>query len=202
MKKIAILCVLFLFITANTVICSDVICSDEKSYVENLIKSKTEQILSVIRKKDISQKEKKQKIFDIAKPLFDFTTISKLTLGKKYWSELTPEQQKRFVDLFIKRLRMVYLDRVNIYGNETVSFKPAIQKRKNIIYVPSVVTSKNEKFAVLYKFWKSPKGWKIYDVEVEGVSIVRTYRSQFTEIIKKKGIKGLFEELEKLTQQS
>ena len=197
-KKTIVLGMAFFFM----IVINAGICSDEKSYVENLIKDKTEQILSIIRKKDISQKEKKQKIFDIAKPLFDFTTMSKLTLGRKYWSELTSEQQKRFVDLFVKRLRMVYLDRVDIYGNETVSFKPAIQKRKNIIYVPSVITSKNEKFSVIYKFWKSPQGWKIYDVEVEGVSIVRTYRSQFLEIIKNKGIKGLFQELEKLTQQS
>ena len=97
MRKIAILlCTIFLFLTIRG------FCSDEKSYVESLIKAKTDQILSVIRKKDISQEEKKQKIFDIAKPLFDFTTMSKLTLGKKYWSELSSEQQKRFVDLFVK----------------------------------------------------------------------------------------------------
>jgi len=174
--------------------------ADEKSYVENLIKSKTDQILAVIRNKNLSEKEKKQKIFDIAKPLFDFNTMSKLTLGKKYWSQLTSSQQKRFVDLFVKRLRMVYLDRVNISGNEEVKYKPAIQKSKMIIYVPSVVLAKDQKFSVVYKFWKSPKGWKIYDVEIEGVSIVRTYRSQFISIIQKSGIKGLFKELEKLTQ--
>ncbi len=176
--------------------------ADDKGYVESLVKSKTEQILSVIRKKDLSQQEKKQRIFDIASPLFDFNTMGKLTLGRKYWTKLSPKQQKRFVDLFVKRLRIVYLDRVDIYGNEKIDFEPAIQKKKNIIYVPSKVITKDNKFSVLYKFWKSPEGWKIYDVEVDGVSIVRTYRSQFMAIIQKSGIDGLFKELEKLTQKS
>ncbi len=196
MKRLGLLCILLVFVFGI----AGFSFADEKSYVENLIKSKTDQILAVIRNKNLSEKEKKQKIFDIAKPLFDFDTMSKLTLGRKYWSQLTPSEQKRFVDLFVKRLRMVYLDRVDIYGNEQIEYKPAIQKNKRIIYVPSVVLAKDQKFSVVYKFWKSPKGWKIYDVEIEGVSIVRTYRSQFISIIQKKGIKGLFKELEKLTQ--
>ena len=197
MKKIIPLLVSIIFISIAVGFSAD-----EKSYVENLIKSKTEQILSIIRQKNISEKEKKKKIFEIARPLFDFDTMSKLTLGRHYWLKFTPEQRKRFTDLFVKRLKMTYLDRVTLYGNENITFKPAIVKGKIKIYVPSIVTSKGENTSVLYKFWKSPKGWKIYDVEVEGVSIIRTYRSQFSEILRKGGIEELFKKLEELTQES
>lgn len=175
---------------------------EEKRYVENLIKSKTDKVLSIIRKKDLSEREKKKKIFEIARPLFDFKTMARLTLGKKNWNKLTPEQRKRFTDLFIKRLRMTYLDRVTIHGDEKVEYKPAVVKSEKRIYVPSVVISKGDRISVLYKFWKSPRGWRIYDVEVEGVSIVRTYRSQFLDILRKGTIDDLFRELERFTKKT
>ncbi len=175
---------------------------EEKRYVENLIKSKTDKVLSIIRRKDLSEREKKKKIFEIARPLFDFKTMARLTLGKKNWNKLTPEQRKRFTDLFIKRLRMTYLDRVTIHGDEKVEYKPAVVKSEKRIYVPSVVISKGDRISVLYKFWKSPRGWRIYDVEVEGVSIVRTYRSQFLDILRKGTIDDLFRELERFTKKT
>ncbi|RLB12636.1 MAG: hypothetical protein DRG39_01400 [Deltaproteobacteria bacterium] len=176
--------------------------ADEKNYVENLIRSKSNQILSIIKQKDISEKEKKKRIFEIGSPLFDFDTMAKLALGRKHWASLSQTQKKRFTDLFVKRLKMTYLDRATFYGNETVRFKPAIAKGKRKVYVPSIVSSKGENTSVIYKFWKSPKGWKIYDVEVEGVSIIRTYRSQFAQILRKGTIDDLFKKLEELTQQA
>lgn len=199
MKKI-MLVVAFLVFSCVAVRCSA--SDDQKAYVENLIKSKTNQILSVLKQKDISEDEKKKRIFEIASPLFDFDTMAKLTIGRDYWSKFTQQQRKRFIDLFVKRLKMTYLDRATLYGDESIRFKPAIVKSKIKIYAPSVVTSKEENISVLYKFWKSPKGWKVYDVEVEGVSIIRTYRSQFGRILSKGTIEDLFKKLEELTQQS
>lgn len=197
MKKTIVVSVsVILFFAALT------LAADEKAYVESLIKSKVNQTLSIIRQKNINEKEKKKKIFEIATPLFDFETMAKLTLGRTHWSKFTPAQRKRFTDLFIKRLKMTYLDRVTLYGNENINFKPGIVKGKRKIYVPSIITSKGENISVLYKFWKSPKGWKIYDVEVEGVSIIRTYRSQFGQILRKGTTEELFKRLEELTQES
>ncbi len=197
-KKISIIILLLIMVLFSSLLFAE----NDVAYVQNLIKSKTDEIIKVIRDKKLTQKEKKKKIFEIASPLFDFNIMAKLTLGRKYWFELTPKQRKKFVKLFIKRIKMAYLDRVSIYGNEKIIFKPAIQKKKIIIYVPSIISSKGQDYSIVYKFWKSPKGWKIYDVEVEGVSIIRSYRAQFTKVLSTGGVKELFKELEKLTSTS
>ena len=172
---------------------------DDASTVENLIKTKTDKAVALIKEKGLSEKEKKKKIFEIVSPLFDVNIMSKLTLGKKYWPKLTPEQKKRFIELFKKRIKMVYLDRVTIAGNLSVTYKKAIVKGKRIIYIPSVFTSNGKGYSVVFKLWKSEKGWKIYDVEVEGISIIRTYRSQFNDILSKGTVDDLFKKLENLT---
>ncbi len=171
----------------------------DKDYVKNLVKTKTDKALKLINDKNLTEKEKKDKIFQIIGPTFDFKIMSKLVLGKKYWPRLTEAQKKRFITLFEKRIRMVYLDRVSISGNLKVEYKEPIQKNKKIIYVPSIFTVKNKNYSVVFKLWKSPNGWKIYDISVEGISIIRTYKSQFYAILSKGTIDDLFKKLEATT---
>jgi phospholipid transport system substrate-binding protein len=173
--------------------------NDTASVVEKMIKSKTDKAVTLIKDKKLKEEEKKKKIFQIVSPLFDIEIMSKLTLGKKYWPKLTDEQKKKFIELFRKRIKMVYLDRVTIAGNLSVTYKPAFMKGKRRVFVPSVFSSNGKDYSVLFKLWRSGKEWKIYDVEVEGVSIIRTYRSQFYDILSKGTIDDLFKKLENAT---
>ncbi len=190
MKKI------FLFLIILTFSITSVIFAGNNStnYVEKLIKTKTSQILAVIKSVKYTEKEKKDKIFKIAEPLFDFNIMSKLTLGKKYWPKLNGNQKKKFLELFKKRIRMVYLDRINI-SDVTVKYNSPKAKGDKFIYMPAVFNTKGKDYHVLFKFWKSPAGWLVYDLEVEGVSIVRTYRSQFYHILKNGTIDTLLKKL-------
>jgi len=168
---------------------------DDKAYVKNKIKETTDKVLKILKQKNLSEKEKKDKIFKIVNPLFDFNIMARLTLPKSVWKKMTPDQKKKFIELFKKRIRMVYLDRVTL-KDVKADFKEPIQKSKRIIFVPAVFSSEGKDYSTVFKLWKSPKGWKIYDVDVEGVSIVRTYRSQFNEILKKGTIEDLLKKLE------
>jgi len=79
-------------------------------------------------------------------------------------------------------------------------YKPAVQKKKNVIYLPTQLTSEDKEVAILYKFRKMDPpqaGWKIYDVEIQGVSILLTYRSQFDDILRRGTVKDLLSRLEK-----
>jgi phospholipid transport system substrate-binding protein len=125
--------------------------------------------------------------------------MAKIVLGK-YWKTLTPEEQKKFTKLFQKRIKEVYLNRINTGKNLTVAYKDAFFKGSKRIFSPLIFTLKKKDYKVLFKFWKSPNGWKVYDVEVEGVSIIRTYRSQFYDIMEKGGKKELFKKLEDVTK--
>lgn len=194
MRKVLILTMFIFFLTFN--LFGE---NKDKQYVENLIKSTTDKVLKILKDKKLPEKLKKDKIFEIVNPLFDFKIMSKLTLGKKYWMQMNADQRKKFISLFEKRIRMVYLDRVTL-ANVEVKFKPSIQKKKRIIFVPTIFSSNGKNYSVLFKLYKSKSGWKVYDVEVEGVSIIRTYRSQFQGILSKGTIEDLFKKLENMKE--
>ena len=104
-------------------------------------------------------------------------------IRKKYWPGLTAENRQRFTDLFIRRLRTSYLGKLSVYSNETVIYEAPVRVKKKI-HVPTALISKQKKISMRYKLYKSKHTWKIYDVEIQGVSIIRSYRAQFAAILK------------------
>ena len=163
---------------------------------EELLRNKWDAIISILQKKDIYQKAKEKQISKIVSSIFDFPLMAKLTLGRKHWPKLTPPQRDKFTQLFAERLKKSYREKIALYKDEKVLFKPKEQKKKTI-YIPSELTYKDKKVAILYKLRKVDKRWKIYDVEIQGVSILLTYRSQFDEILRRGTVKDLLSRLEK-----
>ena len=161
-----------------------------------LLRTKWDAVVLVLQNKDIDQEEKEGEISKILSPVFDFPLMAKLALGGKHWPKLTPPQCEKFTRLFTKRLKKSYWEKIAIYKDEKVSFKPTVQKKKTI-YIPMELRYKDKKVAMLYKLRKVDKRWKIYDVEIQGVSIILTYRSQFDEILRRGTVKDLLSRLEK-----
>jgi len=161
-----------------------------------LLRTKWNAVISVLQKKDIDEKAKEKQINKIVSPIFDFPLMAKLALGRKHWPKLTPPQREKFTRLFVERLKTSYREKVALYTNERVSFKPAVQKKK-IVYIPMELISKDRKIVMLYKLRKVDKRWKIYDVEIQGVSILLTYRSQFDDILRSGTVEDLLSRLEK-----
>lgn len=165
--------------------------------LRDLFQSRWDAVIIILQKKDIDEKVKIKQIYKIVSPLFDFPLMAKLTLGRKNWPKLTPPQREKFNRLFTNRLKSSYLENIKLYKNEKASFKPISQKKKNIIYIPMQLKSKEKETAILYKLRKTDKFWKIYDVEIQGVSILLTYRSQFDDILRRGTVKDLLSQLEK-----
>ena len=146
-------------------------------------------------KGDAAKETKEKKLWTIADEMFDYPGLSKRTLGKS-WKKLNPEQQKEFIDLFSKHLGNVYLDRIMAYTDEKIVFdKERIKKDKALVYT-RVITSTKE-IPLDYRMVSINGDWKVYDVLIEGISLVKNYRSQFREIINKKGPEDLLGTLRK-----
>jgi len=181
----------------------DVVVKDSNDPNE-LLEAKWNAVVTVLQNKELDQKLKKKIIDRIISPIFDSELMAKLVLGRTHWPKLTAPQHKRFTELFAERLKSFYLDKITLYKNEKVLFKPAIQKH-NAIHIPMVLISNDNEAAILYKLHKMDKAgrikmneyWKIYDVEIEGISILLTYRSQFDDILHRGSVKDLFDQLEK-----
>jgi len=179
-----------------TIIFSQAAVADDKKDAEELLKGKLEQVILVLEKKELNEDAKKKEIVEIVTPMFNFSLMSKLTLGKKHWPGLTKDQKEKFIVLFTKRLKDSYLDKISLYSDEKIEYKESIQVGKKV-QIPTILTSKDNKISMLYKLYKSKQGWRIYDIEVQGVSLVSTYRSQFDEILRNKTVDDLLAKLEK-----
>ena len=170
--------------------------SDDKNSAKELLIAKIEAALSVLQRKDLVQQEKNEQVVKIVEPIFDYNLMAKLTLGRKYWPELSEKNRERFVDLFVARLKTSYIDKLSLYTDEKVVYDAPVQEGIKI-QIPTSVISKNKRIAMMYKLYKSSNSWKIYDIEIEGVSLISTYRSQFYDILSKGTIDDLLLKLEK-----
>jgi len=170
--------------------------SDDKNAAKELLTTKIEAALAVLQRKDLVQQEKNKQVVKIVEPIFDYNLMAKLALGRKYWPDLSEKNKERFVDLFVARLKTSYIDKLSLYTDEKVAYETPVQEGIKI-QIPTSVISKNNSIAMMYKLYKSSNSWKIYDIEIEGVSLISTYRSQFYDILSKGTIDDLILKLEK-----
>lgn len=182
--------VLILFISVQTGL------TDDKNSAKKLLAGKLDLAIAVLQKKDMGQQEKDRQIIEIVTPIFDFPLMAKLSLGKKYWPGLSKEQKEKYTDLFVKRLEASYLEKLSLYTDETVVYKTPVQNERKV-EIPTEVISKDKKISMTYKLYKSEQDWKIYDLEIEGISMIVTYRSQFDQILDKGTFDDLLLKLEK-----
>jgi phospholipid transport system substrate-binding protein len=178
-----------------------------------LLRTRWHAVISVLQNKDIDHKAKEKQVGKIVSQVFDFQLMAKLALGRKHWPKLTEPQRERFTLLFAERLKTSYREKIALYTDEKVLFKPALQKKKKgTIHIPMELIGKDKKVAMLYKLRKTDvslkvkagqayktivvKRWKIYDVEIQGVSILLTYRAQFDDILRTGSVEDLLAKLE------
>ena len=174
----------------SLVFLSQAVMADDKSAAKEFLKSKLDAVFVILQNKDLSQQAKNRKVEEIVTPMFDFKLMAKLSLGKKYWPDLSQNQREKFTALFVERLRRSYLDKLTAYTDEKVVYESPVADKKKV-QVPTQLISKGNNISMLYKLYPSSDSWNIYDIEIEGVSIIRSYRSQFSEILQK----GTFDDL-------
>jgi phospholipid transport system substrate-binding protein len=164
------------------------------------IKVNANSVLEVLRdpklKGDAGKKMKEQRVEAAADKLFDWVELSKRTLGLN-WNKLSPEQRKEFVDLYRSVLRDAYVDKITGYTNEQVNFTKEVPLSETTVEVQSVVLAKGVETPIFYRVIKKENEWKVYDVVIEGVSLISNYRTQFREILGNNPPEKLLETLRK-----
>lgn len=128
-------------------------------------------------------------------PNVNFTRMTASVVGR-YWRQATPEQQKQLQDEFKTLLVRTYSGALGEVKDQTLSFRPMRSKPEDTeVVVRSEVRGKGDPIQLDYRMEKTPTGWKIYDLNVLGVWLVETYRTQFAQEIGSKGIDGLIASL-------
>ena len=182
------------FVILCTILFSTPAQANEKDEVREQLKTKIDTVMVVLQDKGLDKTLRHEQIVDIVAPIFDYQTMAKLSLGKKHWPQLSKENQSAFSELFIARLKKSFLEKLNIYSDEQIVYGEPQQKGKKV-HVPTTLISKDSRIEMLYKLYRKPEGWKVYDVEIGGVSVIQTYRSQFDDALNEGTIESLLEKL-------
>ena len=170
--------------------------ADEVKEIHAMTKEKVDIVINILKDKSLSKNEKKEGILETIDGLFDFSLMARLSLGKKHWKSLSKEKRKEFSELFVERLKLSYLEKLDLYTDEEVVVDEARKTKKNRVEVLTYLVTKDDKKEMIYKLYKTKKkGWMVYDVDVLGVSIVQTYRSQFSGVLKKETMEQLMERM-------
>jgi len=145
---------------------------------------KIHKALQILKNKKNTTEEKAQKIFKIFDEMFDYNLMARLSLGKKEWMNIDNNQRKKYMDNFIKLLKESFIEKLKLYNNQQIQIEDFLQTRSSRAILTTFIVNKKDKTEIDYKFYHSEKkGWIIYDVIVAGVSIIQSYRKQFTDIL-------------------
>lgn len=165
-----------------------------------LIKATVQEVITIVKQDKEIQAGNQKKILDLVDakvlPHFDFTRMTRLAVGK-HWRSATPEQQKALVTEFRNMLVRTYTKAFTVYRDQTVEVKPfKMAADATEATVKTNITKPGaQPIPVDYEMEKTADGWKAYDVSIEGVSMVTSYRGTFSSEIQEKGIDGLIKTL-------
>ncbi len=162
-----------------------------------LVQVKWDAVMHILQNDTLVKEVKAKKIAKAVGPVFDFELMGKLALGRKHWPKLNKDQQKQYFKLFSERLKTSYQQKISLYKGQKITFKPAREMPNKTVQVPTELLTDNSKYGIIYKLRKKGDKWMIYDVEIQGVSILITYRSQFDDILSRYSVDLFLERLEK-----
>ena len=188
----------FFFITTSSVIADEIKAEDARE----LIKTRSEEVISHVKLHRKSLKEDSSKLYSLVNkkmvPHIDFTRTSRWILGK-HWRKASKEQRLQFSNEFKKLLIRTYSKALLKLSDEKINYPPVkgSVKKGKVSVKSEIILPDGRRFNVKYRMHHKDQDWKIYDISVDGVSLISTYRSTFSTEIGKVGLEGLLENLVK-----
>lgn len=164
-----------------------------------VIKDTLEDLFAVLKREDLKtpgfKKKRRQAVKGAISISFNFREMAKRTIGRR-WQTMTENERDEFTVLFSDFLSMTYGDKIEEYNNEEVVFKKELINGIRA-EVHTDLIHEGTAYPMNYRLLNqdNPGGWLVYDIVIDGVSLIVNYRSQFNGIIRKDGLKGLFEKL-------
>ena len=168
---------------------------------QELVKKTAEDVISAINKDPDIKKGNKEKIYKLAEekilPNFDFEKISRLVLGRA-WRSANEKQKKAFKNEFRTLLLRTYAVALTKFKGQEIRFKPTkfSEADKIVIVKSEIIQTGAQPLRVNYALAKNAGKWLVFDIVIEGVSLVTNYRSQFSNVIRKNGMDVLINKLE------
>jgi len=163
------------------------------------VKASVDRVLKLVQdpelKKPQNGEKRRAQIREVARGLFDFEEMGKRALARHYAAR-TPEQRKRFGELFTDLLENSYVSKIEAYSGEKIVYLPEQADGDTVTVRSKIVTQRGTEIPLDYRLQKKGDRWEAYDVSIEGVSLVANYRAQFNKIITQSSYEELVKKME------
>jgi len=155
---------------------------------KDVLKETIDRVLDVLKdpayKGDAKQKARREKLREVINPRFDYEEMSKRSMAR-HWRDRTSAEQKEFVSVFSDLLERSYVSKIESYTEEKILYPTERIEDSYAEVKTKVIPASGRDIPIDYRLHKTPTGWRVYDVVIEGVSLVSNYRGQFNRIIRK-----------------
>jgi len=164
------------------------------------VKQTVDAVIQILNNKELKKpakvEERRAKIRETVEKRFDFEEMAKRSLAL-HWKDRTPQEKKEFTSLFSDLLEDTYIRKIERYEEEKVVYTDERADGPYATVRTRIVTTKEIEIPVDYKIFKKGQKWEVYDIVVEGVSLVNNYRTQFNQIIRSGSYEDLVQKLKK-----
>jgi len=150
-------------------------------------------------KKENRAKDRRGAVRKIANDIFDFSETARRSLGR-HWQGRTPAEREEFVQLFTDLLERSYISKIETYGGEKIAYLGDTIEADQAKVQTKLIT-KNGEIPIEYRMHKTGDRWLVYDVVIEGVSLVANYRTQFNKIIQTSSFQELMNKMKNKQQE-
>ena len=161
------------------------------------IKETVDRIIAVLKDKQLAAPEmrasRRAKVEELVDGAFDFQEMAQKTLSGT-WETMSAAQQKEFVDLLARMVKQRYIGKIDSYTGQEVVFKKQRQKG-TLALVYSDLLDNGTEIPINYKMSQHDDRWVVFDLQIENVSLVANYRSDFSRIVKNDGVDGLMKKM-------
>ena len=167
----------------------------EFNQIDKTMENKINKTLQILQTSNQSINTIAQEIFNLFDMVFDYELMAKLSLSKKY-KDLTKDQQNAFNKAFEASLKRSFTDKLHLYKDETIKVLGGEKIKNNRYNLKTSIILDGKINYIIFKFRESNGDWQVYDVDVLGISVIQTYRSQFADIIDQQGFEALLKKIE------
>jgi len=189
-KAIVVPFVLACFILSGTGMAMASVTAEVKKAVDEVVKLVSDKEL----KKPQNEKKKRKALRETIETIFDYGEMTKRAIGG-HWKELSAPEKKEITGLFQTLLENSYANKIESYNNEKVIYLKEDTEDNYSEVKTKILTVKRDEYSVDYRLMNKDGRWMVYDVVIEGVSLVSNYRTQFSKIINNQGFKELVKKL-------
>jgi len=162
------------------------------------IRGSIDSILKIVTdpelKKEAKTVERRKRIRQVVNQVFDFAEISQRSLGR-HWQGRTPAERDQFVQLFGDLLENAYISKIESYSGEKILYPGDVIEGDLAVVKTRIVTKQDTEIPVDYRMFLNNGRWAVYDVSVEGISLIGNYRTQFNSVIQRSGYPDLVAKL-------